>query len=100
MLSRVFISAGPGAPLAFVFIFTQTDRGMFLLLVVVVKMHNAHIFIPMVTIPYHSYFFVRKRSLKMLSVSRVFISAGPSTPLVYVFVFTPTDQGMIFFLVV
>ena len=51
-------------------------------------------------IPFHTIpsFFVRKRSLTMLSVSRVFIS--PSTPLAFVIVFTPADLGMFLALVV
>ena len=59
MLSRVFISASPSTPLAFVFVFTPTYQGMFLLLVVEVKLYNAHILIPYHTISQHSYFFVR-----------------------------------------
>ena len=40
MQSRVTISAVPGTPFAFVFVFTPTNKGTFLLLVVVVKIHK------------------------------------------------------------
>ena len=108
IFDRIFIvtwftwfSASPSTPLAFVIVFTPADLGMFLALVVVVEIHNAHIFTPYHTISWHFIpflFFDGKKSLTMLS--RVFISASPSTPVALVFVFTPTDQGMFLLLVV